>query len=59
MTGSGLYLASINGTDLSSVIGLTNEQITQACGDQNTRLPDYLDQAPVWSCPSQGQDSSR
>jgi len=39
MTGTKLDITSIKGTDLSTVRGLTQEQIDEACADAQTRLP--------------------
>jgi uncharacterized protein YjbI with pentapeptide repeats len=39
MTGTKLDITSIKGTDMTTVRGLTQEQIDDACADAETRLP--------------------
>jgi hypothetical protein len=43
-----LYRANLRGTDLQEVRGLTQEQLEQAVGDENTVLPEYLSVPAAW-----------
>jgi uncharacterized protein YjbI with pentapeptide repeats len=36
------------GVDLTSTVGLTQDQLADACGDQATKIPDGLDRAETW-----------
>ena len=45
------YLTRIEGADLSTTIGLTQDQLEIACGDGNTQLPDGLERPTSWPCP--------
>lgn len=45
-----LFLTRIEGVDLSSATGLTQEQITLACGDDRTKLPQGLQKPEQWPC---------
>jgi uncharacterized protein YjbI with pentapeptide repeats len=45
-----LYWARFEGTDLSQVKDLTQEQINVTCGDQNTKLPQGLVAPKHWPC---------
>ncbi|RFB04643.1 pentapeptide repeat-containing protein [Parvularcula marina] len=38
--GSSLAAANLSGADLSTVLGLTQDQLNRACGDADTRLPE-------------------
>ncbi len=40
--GADLQGARLEGADLSRVTGLTKDQLVGACGDERTKLPDYL-----------------
>ena len=50
LTGSHLYLTNFKATDLSRVKGLTFEQISLACGDDDTVLPESIEKRPEWRC---------
>ncbi len=39
MTGARLDATSVKGTDLRHVIGLTQQQLGEACGDATTKAP--------------------
>ena len=45
-----LYKTGIAGADLSGVVGLQQEQLDSACGDQATKLPAGLKASPRWPC---------
>ena len=45
-------LTHIEGADLSRAIGLTQEQLAEACGDEDTKLPKGLEAPSPWSCGS-------
>ncbi len=49
-TGAFLFLTRIEGMDLSQATGLDQSMIDQACGDQNTKLPDGLKAPGDWPC---------
>lgn len=51
LTGAYTLLTRIEGTDLSGVTGLTQQQIEIACGDVETRLPAGLAAPAAWPCP--------
>lgn len=44
------YFSKIEGADLSAVIGLTQGQLDDACGDDTTQLPAGLVASPNWPC---------
>lgn len=44
------FLTRIEGVDLSQSIGLTQEQLDLACGDNETRLPAGLEKPTSWPC---------
>jgi uncharacterized protein YjbI with pentapeptide repeats len=46
-----LYWARFEGTDLSGVKDLTQEQLNTTCGDQSTKLPQGLTVPQNWPCP--------
>ena len=43
-----LFKTRLEGTDLSDVSGLTQEQINQAVGDKHTKLPKHIQTPPAW-----------
>lgn len=45
------YLTRFEGTDLSKAKNLTQHQLTLACGDDGTTLPDGLIKPTNWPCP--------
>jgi uncharacterized protein YjbI with pentapeptide repeats len=45
-----LFLARLEGLDLSASTGLTQAQIDLACGDGDTKLPAGLNAAASWPC---------
>lgn len=50
MTGAYLYRTQVSGADLSRTKGLTQEQVTIACGSQQTKLPAGLTVPKTWPC---------
>lgn len=48
--GAFMFLARIEGVDLSSATGLAQPQIDLACGDANTKLPGGLVASQSWPC---------
>ncbi|MDI7863362.1 pentapeptide repeat-containing protein [Rhizobiaceae bacterium n13] len=46
-----LFLTRIEGLDLSTSLGLEQDQINLACGDAKTKLPDGLVAPRTWPCP--------
>ena len=50
MEGTYLFLTRFEGADLSSTTGLTQEQLSLACGDQATVLPAGLTAPASWPC---------
>ncbi|RVN83649.1 pentapeptide repeat-containing protein, partial [Sinorhizobium meliloti] len=46
-----LFLTRIEGVDLSSASGLTQEQVDLTCGDGATKLPSGLAAPGKWPCP--------
>jgi uncharacterized protein YjbI with pentapeptide repeats len=51
LTGAYTLLIRIEGTDLSGVMGLTQQQLDIACGDAETKLPEGLAHPADWPCP--------
>ncbi|MCM2292742.1 pentapeptide repeat-containing protein [Allorhizobium sp. BGMRC 0089] len=51
-TDSFLFRTRIEGLDLSTAKGLTQDQIDLACGDDKTILPADLKKPSAWPCPS-------
>ncbi|WP_093004399.1 pentapeptide repeat-containing protein [Rhizobium sp. NFR07] len=49
-TSAFLFLTRIEGVDLSSATGLTQDQIALSCGDDNTKLPAGLQKPTQWPC---------
>jgi hypothetical protein len=45
-----LYWARFEGTDLSQVKDLTQDQLNITCGDQTTKLPQGLMAPKHWPC---------
>ena len=50
MTNAFTYATRFEGTDLSTVKGLTQAQVDVACGDAKTRLPSALKRPGGWPC---------
>ena len=50
LTGTFLFLARLEGLDLSQAKGLQQWQVDQACGDANTKLPTGLNVPADWAC---------
>ena len=50
MSGAYTYLTRFEGADLSQVKGLTQRQLDDACGDDETRLPEGLTRPETWPC---------
>jgi len=48
LAGAKLKLTDLSGVDLSKAIGLTQEQIESAVGDQGTKLPLGLHIPETW-----------
>jgi hypothetical protein len=44
-----LFQADFSGANLSEATKLTQEQIEQATGNEETKLPDHLTRPPEWS----------
>ncbi len=42
--------ANLTGADLTKATGLTREQLDEACGDDETKLPDYLADYQMKAC---------
>ncbi len=55
-SGAFLYLARIEGLDLSNATGLQQAQLNLACGDGSTKLPTWLKAPAVWPCPPDDPD---
>jgi len=51
LDGAVLYLARLEGAELSGATGLVQQQLDEACGDQTTRLPGGLAMPQHWPCP--------
>lgn len=49
-TGAFMFLARIEGVDLSAATGLAQAQVDLACGDAQTRLPGGLTPPASWPC---------
>jgi len=50
-TGAYLFLARFKGADLSRAVGLTEYQLSLACGMSDTKLPAGMVQPDTWPCP--------
>ncbi len=50
LEGAYTLLIRVEGTDLSGVTGLSQQQLEIACGDAETRLPEGLTAPAVWPC---------
>ena len=50
LSGAFLFLAHVEGLDLSQATGLQQWQIDQACGDAETKLPAGLKTPADWAC---------
>ena len=55
-SGAFMYLARIEGLDLSKASGLQQAQINLACGDNTTILPSWLKAPSGWPCPPDDKD---
>jgi len=44
------YFTKLEDADLSEVIGLTQAQLDDACGDETTKLPAGLVASANWPC---------
>jgi len=51
LTGTYMYLTLLNGADLSRTKGLTQYQVSLACGNDQTALPEGLTAPDHWPCP--------
>jgi len=49
-TGAFLFLARIEGMDLTAATGLTQQQIDTSCGDGDTKLPEGINAPSTWPC---------
>lgn len=56
LTGSYTFLTRIGGADLSQTTGLTNWQLSLACGTSETKLPAGLVAPESWPCPDYDDD---
>ncbi|MDL2401023.1 pentapeptide repeat-containing protein [Rhizobium mayense] len=54
--GAFMFLTRIEGLDLSAATGLTQQQISLACGDKSTVLPAGLKMPEGWPCPPDDKD---
>ncbi len=54
--GAFLFLARLDGLDLSAATGLQQAQIDQACGDDKTKLPEGLKVPEGWPCTPMEED---
>jgi uncharacterized protein YjbI with pentapeptide repeats len=50
-----LFETNLVGVDLSKTVGLTQAQLDLALGDQETKVPEYLEQPPAWRIPIEEQ----
>ena len=50
--------ANLTGADLTKAKGLTREQLDEACGDDETNLPDDLADYQMKACPTPEQPPS-
>ncbi len=50
LDGAYMLLTRFEGADLSGALGLTQEQIDIACGDDGTKLPEGLRRPASWPC---------
>ncbi len=51
LTGAYTLLAHFEDTDLSETVGLEQDQLEIACGNEATKLPDGLTHPASWPCP--------
>ena len=49
-TGAYLFLTQLKGADLSHASGLTQEQLSLACGSSDTKLPAAILPPDTWPC---------
>jgi uncharacterized protein YjbI with pentapeptide repeats len=54
---AGIFEANLVGVDLSRTMGLTQAQLDEALGNQETQVPDYLERPEAWSMPIEEQRS--
>ncbi len=50
--------ADLQGANLTKAKNLTREQLDKACGDDKTKLPDYLADYQMKPCPEPAQPRS-
>ncbi len=50
MTDAFIFRSRLEGVDLSQAVGLTQSQLEQACGDNETKLPEGLTIPSNWPC---------
>ena len=50
--------ANLARANLTKATGLTREQLDKACGDDKTKLPDYLADYQMKPCPTPEQPTS-
>ncbi|MFL5531081.1 MAG: pentapeptide repeat-containing protein, partial [Gemmatimonadales bacterium] len=50
LTGAYLFLAQLDGADLSRASGLKQDQLSLACGTSETKLPAGMAQPDSWPC---------
>jgi len=58
LQGAKLQGADLTDANLTKAIGLTQEQLDEACGDDKTKLPDYLADYKMKACPEPEQPPS-
>ena len=58
LTGANLRSANLASANLTKAMGLTPEQLDKACGNDKTKLPDYLADYRMKPCPTPAQSPS-
>ncbi len=58
LQGANLFDANLQGADLRRAQNLTREQLDEACGDDKTKVPDYLADYQMKPCPEPEQPPS-
>ncbi len=56
--GADLFAADLQGANLTKAKNLTREQLDEACGDDETKLPDHLADYKMKACPTPEQPPS-